>query len=227
VVYLLQAEEREISYDLLQDLAAVLMASPDVAFADATRKIHSSHGIMEFESRGEAERVSARLGGLKFRTFVVDHLLDPPASELLHVRSAKLTDAIELAAAAEVDTTTEHKVTTYHWLNMRVLYGRVPYPNLPNAEMDDPGRVLDVDRAEETDIEYYLDLFAGPHHWRIKEGSAGPYLEFVKGLALSAATLGIGARNLAAGDRALPRFQSEKDYDRYLKWLYQLRFAER
>jgi hypothetical protein len=226
MVYLLQAEEREISFDLLQDLAAVLMESPDVAFADATRKIHNSHGIMEFESRDEAERASARFAGLSFRTFVVDHLLDPPAPELLHVKSAKLSDATELAAAAQVDTVVERKITTYHWLNMRVLYGRLPYPNLHSAEIDDPGRVLDVDRVEETDTEYYLDLFAGPHHWRIREGSAGPYLEFVKGLALSAATLGIGAGNLAAGNRALPRFQSEKDYDRYLKWLYQLRFAE-
>ncbi len=218
MVYLLQAEEREISYELLQDLALVLAESPGTAFADATRTIHTSHGILEFESRAEAERVCARVAGLGFRTFVIDHLLDPPEPELLHVKTAKVTEGIELAAAAQVHTVTERMVTTYNPL--RVLSTDRQIAWLPGSTVED-------EWIEETDTAYYLDLFAGPHHWRLEEESAGPYLEFVKGLALSDATLGIGVRNLLEGNRALPRFTSEHDYDRYLTWLYHLRYAER
>jgi hypothetical protein len=217
MVYLLQAEEREISYELLQDLAMVLTESPDVVFADATRKVHTSHGIMEFESRAEAERVSSRVAGLGFRTFIVDHLLEPPEPEPLDPAGAQIAGEIELGAAARVDTVSQHKVTTFNPLRLRIAYPRIPIPS----------SVIDEEWVEDHNTEYFLDLFAGPHHWRIKHASAGPFIELVKGLALSTAMLGAGVRALLAESRNLPRFSGEKDYARYLTWLYQLRYAER
>jgi hypothetical protein len=217
MVYLLQAEEREISYELLQDLAMVLAESPEVVFADATRKVHTSHGIMEFESRAEAERVSARVAGLGFRTFIVDHLLAPPEPERLDPAGAQIAEEIELGAAARVDTVDRHKVTTFNPLRLRIAYPRIPIPS----------SVIDEEWVEDRNTEYSLDLFAGPRHWRLQHASAGPFVEFLQGLALSTATLGAGARSLLAGSRNLPRFSSEKDYQRYLTWLYQLRYAER
>jgi hypothetical protein len=217
MVYLLQAEEREISYELLQDLAMVLTESPEVVFADATRKVHTSHGIMEFESRAEAERVSARVAGLGFRTFIVDHLLAPPQPEPLDPDRTQIGEEIELGAAARVDTVSQHMVTTFNPLRMRVVYPRIPIPS----------SAIDEEWVEDHNTEYFLDLFAGPHHWRVKHASAGPFIELVKGLDLSNAMLGAGVRSLLADSRNLPRFDGAKDYERYLTWLYQLRYAER
>jgi hypothetical protein len=217
VVYLLQAEEREIPYELLQGLALILAESPGVVFADAVRKIHVSYGILELGTRAEAERVSARVAGLGLRTFVANHLLEPPEPEPLNPAAAEIAEEVELAAAARVDTTTEHRAMTLQPLRLRYVYPWIPVLD----------SVIDDKWVRETDAEHYLDLFTAQRHWRAKELSAVPLVEFVRGLGLSTATLGVGVTDLLAGGHNLPRFTSRRDYDRYVTWLYQLRYAER
>jgi hypothetical protein len=217
MTYLIQAEERDLSFDLLQQLAKVMAESPELVLADATYELRSSHGILAVPARVEAERLSARFAALGVSTFLLDSLLEPPKPELLHLMQPRVQGAIEMAAAASLHLTTERKDVSINPLSMQVADPQIPIP----------GSSVQETTFEEHDSRYCFDLFTHEGHWRAEPDALALVQRFLGEADLSAAYLGAGVRSLQAGVRRLPTFASERDYDRYLTWLYQLRYATR
>jgi hypothetical protein len=189
--------------------------SPELVLADATYQLRSSHGMLAFPGRAEAVRLSARFEALGVSTFLLDSLLEPPKPELLSLARPQVGEAVGLAAIAGLHLTTEHKVVSINPLRAQIAYPRIPIP----------GSSIEETTVEEHDSRYSLDLFTRQRHWRAQPASLVPIQEFLREADLSAAYLGAGVRKLQAGDRHLPTFASEHEYDRYLTWLYQLRYA--
>ncbi len=105
MAYIIQAEEQEITSDLLQQLAPVLLAeSPGLTPADATYRIRSSHGMLVIAGKAEAMRISQRFDQLGFPNFVLDELLNPPRAEHLNVEKPELDGEVELAVSGKFGT---------------------------------------------------------------------------------------------------------------------------
>ena len=97
--YLIQAEEREISYELFEQLARIIDESPVLTYADATSELHHGHGILHFEDKAEAERLLTRFNAIGFRCFLLEKLLEIPTAEDLHLPAPKLDPPPELVIA--------------------------------------------------------------------------------------------------------------------------------
>ncbi len=73
--YLIQAEEREIPYDLMHQLAKVIADSPGLICADGMHEVRTGHGILQVRDRAEADRLSELFGTLGVPVFLLDELL--------------------------------------------------------------------------------------------------------------------------------------------------------
>ena len=213
--YLIQAEEREISYELFAQLAEIIDESPVLTYADATSELHHGHGILHFEDQAEAERLLVRFNASGFRCFLLDKLLDMPAAEDLHLPAPKLEAPPELVVAARLDTVTARKEWDYNpWRIRLAIFGNF---HLTSGVEE---------RAVEEHASYYgLDLLTRTRHWRAHSGSWVPVREFLITADLTAAYRSAGAQKLVSNDRNIIRFSGQTDYDHYVKWLYQLHYA--
>ncbi len=215
MVYVVQAEEREIPLDLLQQLAQVMAESKEIVQADATYRIRSSRGILRFDDREEADRVSRGFYELGLPNFVLDELLQPPKPERLNLGKPVIDEEVALAAVAKLRITTERKTTEIKPLLMRMSFGRIPMRDTAVQETT----------TKQRSTRFYLDVFTLHRHLRARTGTVMQILEFLGTMMMPGALLGEGAKRLMRGDRNVITFTDEKDYETYLKWLYQIRYA--
>ena len=220
MAYVIQAdEEEEISQDLLQQLAAVLAESPELTFADATYRIHSARGILAVQGAEEAARISRRFNGLGFRTFVVQELLSPPRPQHLNLEKPGLDEEVGLAVAARLNFVTERTVREFN--ARRFLIG------LATTGIPRRGAAMEKRTFEHSDTRFYLDLLTPTTRWQARAGSSVPIQAFLADTPMPDAYLSKGAKVLMQGDHDIPTFQKDEDYDKYVTWLCQLRYASR
>ncbi len=218
MVYIIQAQEQDISYEFLQNLANVLADSPGLTHADATFRVHNSHGIFAVEDPTDATRISQRFSELGLSNFIVPALLPPPKPEPLNADHPQLEGPVELAVAAELDLVAETTRWNFSPWRMRMIYpSRIPIPGSGTEEW--------IEKREDT--RFYLDLFTQTKHWRVRPGSSVVVQRLLGDLNLSGAYLNSGVKTLLRGERRLPRFATEEEFDKYVSWLYQLRYAHR
>jgi hypothetical protein len=220
MIYVIQAEEQDIPFELLQQLAAVLAEAPGLTHADATFRIHNSRGILAVENKAEADRVSQRFNELGVLTFVSGQVLTPPRPENLNLGKPDLDPEIGLAVAARLQLVTERTVREFKQRGFAIgpaLVG-IPIPRLGMEERT----------VEDSDTRFYLDLFSSSRHWRARPGIPLPIQTLLNAAITGDVYLSKGARVLKQGDsRSIPRFDNEKDYDKYITWLYQIKYAPR
>jgi len=70
-----------------------------------------------------------------------------------------------------------------------------------------------------------LDLYTREQHWRVKSAMLPRIVDVFAAVDVSEAYLSEGVRSLSRTDRDVPVFTSEKLHEKYLTWLYQMRFA--
>ena len=216
MAYLIQAEEREIPYELFVRLAEIIDESPVLTYADATSELHHGHGILHFEDKAEAERVLTRFNAIGFRCFLLDKLLDLPPPEALHLPAPNPEAPPELVVAARLDTVTERKVWSYNPWRIRLsIFGNIPLTT-----------GIEERTVEQPDSSFCLDLLTRTRHRRAHSGSWIPIRECLVTANLATAYHNAGAQKLIANDRNIIHFGSEADYDHYVKWLYQLQYAK-
>jgi hypothetical protein len=214
--YLIQAEERDVPYELFEHLANIIDESPVLTYADATSELHHGHGILHFEDQAEAERLLGRFNAIGFRCFLLDTLLNVPAPETVHLPAPTLEAQPELVAVARLDTVTEKKEWSFSPWRTRLSI----LTNLPVQSG------VEERTVEQSDSSYCLDLLTRTRHWRARGGYWAPIREYLGRADLSAAYCTTAVKKLIANDRNIIHFGSEADYDHYVKWLYQLQYAK-
>lgn len=215
MVYLVQAEESELSYDMLQKLAAILKETPGVTHADATYRLRNSFGIFAFDEQTEADRVCQRFNETGIPAFIIDTLLPLSATRSLNRDQPEVDGEIQLAVAGRLNLTTQIKTTEFNPLAIQIAYPRIPIPGSGTKERT----------AEKTETRFCIDLFTLTTHWRAHAGNLLVLQPIVELVSSTSALLSLGLQNLLKGDKRLPIFQSEDDYEKYVKWLYQIRYS--
>jgi hypothetical protein len=81
--------------------------------------------------------------------------------------------------------------------------------------------------VEHSDTRFYLDLLTLTKRWQARVGSPVPIQALLADTPMPDAYLSKGAKILMQGDHDIPTFQKDEDYDRYVTWLCQLRYAKR
>jgi hypothetical protein len=217
--YVIQAEEREIDVDLLQRLADVLLDEvSDLTRADATYRVRRAGGILQVKERAAAGRISARFTELGLHSFVVEELLEPPRPQHLNLEKPEIEGEVELAVAGRLHQVDRKVIkTTRVGLSLPWAMAGIPVPKARTEER----------RVEESDTRYALDLFASGTHWRARPGYPQAVEDMLVKVVTPATSLSAGAASLLQGGRDIPEFGQEADYERYVTWLYQQRYAGR
>jgi hypothetical protein len=211
MVYLVQAEEREISFELLQQLAAVLARPPELSLADAAHRVQHAYGIFEMPDEAEAARVARGFAAAGFATITAPELFPPPPLEPLDLHHPELGGPVELAVAGELHLIREQDKWEYK-----------VFAASPEGDFSvDPVRI-DDDKLPHHAVQYYLDIFIAQRHWRVRTDLALALQEGLAKLDVSRARLGRGVRQLLEDGRQLPIFQKTGEYELYVAWLYQL-----
>ncbi len=213
--YLIQGDEFEITLDWTQRLAAVMAESSEIVLADATHRIRNSFGIIPFNEREEAERVGARFAEMGFANFIVDELLKVPRFRLLGPGGQMPEEEIGVVALGRLLLTETQRVEESGPGTVGIAYARIPVPGMPPRETT-------ITRQRER---YYLDLLAREKHWRVRSGALPRIVQVYTEVDVSDAYLNDGVRSLSRSDRRIRAFGGERDWDRYLTWLFQLRYA--
>ncbi|MFB3883022.1 MAG: hypothetical protein ACE149_17280 [Armatimonadota bacterium] len=214
--YLIQGDEFDPTADMRERLAQVMAESGAMLLADARYRIRHAQGVLQFEGRAEAERVAARFADLGFANFLLDELLPVPRPRLVGVGGQLPQEPIGLVVLAMLSTETTRVVTEPNQLDMQVGYGVFTGLGL---------EVREQETVTERKSRYLLDLFTPEQHWRVQSGMLPRVVEVFTSLDVSQAHLNEGIHSLSAGDRRMPSFSEEKGHQRYLQWLFQLRFA--
>lgn len=213
--YLIQGDEFEIGLDWTQRLAPVMAESSSLVLADATHRVRQSFGIIAFDEREEAERVGARFAEMGFANFVVDDLLPVPRFRLLGPGGQMPEEKIGVVALGRLLIEEKRKVREGGPLTVGISYARIPVPGAPPKETT-------VTRQRER---YYLDLLTREKHWRVRAGTLARIVAVYTDLDVSEGYLNDGVRSLSRSDERIRAFRGERDWDRYLTWLFQVRYA--
>jgi len=218
MIYVIQAEEQSIPLELLQQLAAVLAEAPDLTLADTTYRIRNAHGMLAVEDRAEADRVSRRWTELGFPNFILDQLITVPRPENLNLDKPDFDPGIGLAVVTKLEIVTERTVREFQQRGFALGPALTGIP-VPRVRMEE--RTI-----EESSARFYLDLFTASRHWRARPGVSMRIEALLGTASLKDARLSAGARGLMKGEsRHVPRFDNEKDYEKYIRWLYHLRYV--
>jgi hypothetical protein len=213
--YLIQGDEFEIGLEWTQRLAPVMAESSSLVLADATHRVRQSFGIIPFDEREEAERVGARFAEMGFANFVVDDLLPLPPFRLLGPGGQMPEEKIGLVALGRLLLEEKRTVREGDTLTVGVSYARIPI-----------GHALPRDATVTRErTRYYLDLLTRGKHWRVRAGTLARIVAVYTDLDVSEAYLNDGVRSLSRSDERIRAFRQERDWDRYLTWLLQLRYA--
>jgi hypothetical protein len=213
--YLIQGDEFEITLDWTQRLAAVIAESSSLVLADATHRVRQSFGIIPFDEREEAERVGARFAEMGFANFIVDELLKAPRFRLLGPGGQMPEEKIGVVALGRLLIEEKRKVRERGPLTVGISYARIPLPGALSRDAT-------ITRQRER---YYLDLLTRERHWRVRAGTLARIVAVYTEVDVSEAYLNDGVRSLSRSDERIRAFRGERDWDRYLTWLFQLRYA--
>jgi hypothetical protein len=216
--FLIFAEERELPYEMLVQLAQIMDESSEIALADATRQLHQAYDILHIPTADEAQRLVARFAALGVKSFALDALLEVPLPKLFHLQRPRHEGVIELAILGCMKIVTEHRQIIFNPLN-----AQVTYPN--EMGMAIAHNTTETMTANQHDSHITIDIFTDTDHWRGQVEVFVAAQSFLKDLDLSNAMLSDGIRKLQAGEHHLPTFTDEHDYDRYVSWLFHLRYA--
>ena len=215
MVYLIQGDEIEISPEMRERMAQVMAESGELTLADTRYRMRSGQGILQFHDRAEAERVAARFTEMGFANFLLDELLEPPKARVLGVGAAIPEDPMGLVVLVRLATETTRVISDPDQMGARVGYGTIP----------GLGFEIEQDVVTLRETRYVLDLYTREQHWRVKSGALVRIVDVFTAVDVSEAYLSEGVRSLSRSDRSAPVFISEKVHERYLTWLYQMRFA--
>ena len=216
MVYLIQGDEFEIGSELRDRMAEVIAAATELTLTDARYRLRNARGILRFDNRAEAERVAAQFTEMGFANFLLDELLEVPRPRLLGVGAQIPEEPIGVVVLALLATETTRAVTTPARLSRRVGFG------LLTGIAWAPPEEEKVTKREE---HYLLDLLTRDQHWLVRSGALARIVEVFTALNLTDARLSEGVHSLSHEDRRVPVFPDEKEHERYLTWLFQLRFA--
>jgi len=216
VTYLIQGDEFEIGADLRERLAEAIVACTELTLTDARYRLRNAQGILQFGDRAEAERVSARFTEIGFANFLLDELLPVPRARLLGVGAQLPEEPIGLVALALLATEKTRVVGESSRLGQRVGYALFTGMRLEASQEE---------TVTEREERYLLDLFTRQEHWRLRSGALPRIVDTFAALRLDDARLNEGILSLTHEDRRVPTFTDENDHERYLTWLFQLRFA--
>jgi hypothetical protein len=215
--YLIQGDEAEIGPELLPRLAEVMAEEcRDLVLTDALYRLRNAYGIVLFEDRAEAERVAARFTNLGFANFLLDELLPLPRGRRLGPEAVAPEEAVGLVVLARLETEKKRIAIPVTEWNIRVGYAGIPVP------VEHFG---DTPTSSERTTAYRLDFFTREHRWFVKAGVENRIVDMFLKIDVSEAKLSEGVRSLSRGDRTIPLFHKADDHERYLTWLYQLRYA--
>ncbi len=217
MAYVIQAEEREIGLDLLQELAAVLRdETTGLTLADTTYRIRSARGILRLEETVQADRVCRRFQELGMRCFALEKLLELPPAEHLNVTQPQIEGDIEMALAARLEMVTERVVkTTKRGINIPMALAGLPIPT----------HKTQAKTVSDSDMRYALDLFTAGVRWRARPGYPLAIQELLAKVVAPQTLLGAGARGLMGREQHILTFDKEADYEKYVTWLYQVKYA--
>jgi hypothetical protein len=215
--YIIQAEEQDISNDLLQQLAAVLAELPELILADAIHRIHNCHGLLVVEDKIQALHISQRFTELGFPNFILEELLALPKPERLNLEKPEAAEKFDLAVAARVQITEQSTDHEYRMTGIGLAAVGLGIPRLRIEEKT----------VEHTDTHFFLDLFTSESHWRAQADVTLRIKTFLEKLNNPTVHLDRGADSLMKGETNLPTFRKAADYERYLSWQYQLRYVKR
>jgi hypothetical protein len=216
VTYLIQGDEREIGPELRERMAQVIAACTELTLTDARYRLRNAYGILRFEDRAEAERVAARFTEMGFANFLLEELLEVPRPRLLGVGAQVPEEPIGLVVLALLSTETTRTETTPGRLSRRIGFGL--FTGLAWAPPEE-------EKVTSREEHYLLDLFTREQHWLVRSGALPRIVDVFTALNVTDAYLSEGVRSLSRDDRRVPAFTDGKDHERYLTWLYQLRFA--
>jgi hypothetical protein len=216
MTYLIQGDESEIGPELRERMAQVMAASEELTLTDARYRLRNAHGILQFEDQAEAERVAAQFTEMGFANFLLDELLEVPRPRLLGVGAQIPEEPMGLVVLALLSTETTRVVADANPLSQRVGYALFTGLGYEPREEE---------TVTERETHYWLDLFTRESHWRVRSGALPRIVDVFTALNVADAYLSEGVHSLSHDDRRVPVFPDEKEHERYLTWLYQLRFA--
>ena len=216
--YLLQAEDREVSFDLFQKLAEIMDESPDVVLADATLQLHHACGILEVADPAEAARLSTRFAEVGFPTSWWRSSSTSPLPSRSSLQEPKVEGTVEVVTVGHVEAVTEEHHLQFNPLNARMV--ALPFVG---AFPIDSG--VDEFTVEHCDDHCYLDLLTRTHHYRghVPQARTPSSTSSLPATSPTSPSAPPSAR-CSAGNLNITRFHNEKDYDRHVSWLYQVRF---
>lgn len=215
MAYLIQGDESDLTPELRERLAQAMAESGAMVLADARYRIRHAQGILQFDDRSEAERVAARFAEMGFANFLLDQLLPVPKPRLIGVGAPIPEDQMGLVVLALLSTETTRVVTDENPVNPRVGY----------ALFTGLGMGSEEEVVTDRKTQYRLDLFTREQHWRVQSGALVRIADVFTSVDVADAHISEGVHSLSNSDRRVPVFADEKQHERYLTWLYQLRFA--
>jgi hypothetical protein len=213
--YLIQGDEFELGMDLMQRLGSVIAEESEaLVLGDAMRRLRNSMGIVQFENRAEAERVAARFTEMGFANFIVDELARVPQMRLLGPGGELPQEEIGLVALGRLLLQEKQRVSDTRPRTVAISGLGIPLP----------GGFEETTVTRER-IRYYLDLVTREHRWRVRSSALLRIVDVYTQVDVSRAYLNAGVRSLAREDRPIRAFSSEREWERYVTWLYQLKYG--
>lgn len=218
--YVVQREEKEIDFELFEQLADALSRETGIPKLDAKMQMKHFYGMLNVTDEERAQKISESFKKTGLDNFILreEQLIQLPRHKQLgkdYLDSMKLT---ELIAVGEISREIEEKSWRVNLLRMKFIGPRIPVLGSSIEE--------NVRRKRQT--VYYLDFFTRQTHWRITRDSLPKReMAFLKDIGLSKTYLTQSVKRNLEGNERVISFSSEIDYNKYLTWLFQLRYAKR
>ena len=198
-MHLILDEDRNLDFDVLQDLSAVVSAVTGMVRYDAMRALRARHVILDVERDADAATLRERFREGGVSCILLTDLAPHPGTEAVHW--SKVEAAVELAVWGEVTSEKEKVIGTFH-----------------RAVGRTSEHVPIIEKRQQTG--YHVDLMNRAHHWRIS-GRDMPVALLDRLRPLSRPGLEIKL------DGAPPTFRDETAYNRFVLWHFQLKYAPR
>jgi serine/threonine protein kinase len=208
--FVVQRSEQAMDMVLFKRLAGLLAAETGLTVIEARHQLRYSYGIFEIGEERKAERISDGFRQLGLDNFILeyDEFITVPSPELIEPGTPKTREPIDLIAAGGIlkekivsDTSQRSGAPTTHTPQFR----------------------------KEIDKTTLVDIYTRNHHFRMivppdKTAEAEDWLRQIEEKTDSV-YLGEGARKILDGKWDLIESYSEGEhYERYLRWLVQLRY---
>jgi len=216
--FIVQSTEQDINLDLSKRLAALLAKETGLTIIEARHQLRYAHGIFEIGRQVKARRISEGFARLGLDNFVLeqDEFVTYPPAETLDHGLPRIDENIGLVAAGAI-------------LKERLI-------TEGKGDLDHVGPMMShpqpLEFRKEIQKTTFIDIYSRHNHFRViitpentadVEGWLRQVEEKVENVYL-----GKSAREIPYGKWDLvDSFPEETSYDRYLRWLIQLRYNER